>query len=316
MAAIHGPEAMLRAQHFQTLRTVMEEAHGEVQTISFPMETPLAEVLDELRSFGLMQQYKLVVVDNADQFVTTHRAALERYAQNPVDHATLVLRSEKWNRGNLDKLIDKVGFVVACQALKPAEAVAWVRQRAQEHYQCTLDGPAATLLVDRLGADLMRLDSELGKLAVMAGRGGQVDRALIEQLVGKHSDEQAWEVQEALLEALSQRKGGALEMVHELIHDARQPEVLVMYFVADLVRKLHNALYLKQQGMAEAALAKEMKLWGPRQALFMGVLRKLSTAQAGRLLDDVLRADRRGKSGWGDTGRNLECFCAVLADHV
>ncbi|MEZ6189671.1 MAG: hypothetical protein R3C45_00085 [Phycisphaerales bacterium] len=45
----------------------------------------------------------------------------------------------------------------------------------------------------------MPLDSELAKLALMVKPGEPIDRALIEQTVGKSSDEKAWEVQEAVL---------------------------------------------------------------------------------------------------------------------
>ena len=59
-----------------------------------------------------------------------------------------------------------------------------------------------------------------------------------------------------------------------------------------------------------------MKLWGPRQQLFMGVLRRLDSEALGRAFDDVLMADRGAKSGLGNLSRNLECFCVRLADDV
>ncbi len=318
VCVLHGPEQWLKGRHLDDLRKALDAEHGETETFTFDGKTAgLADVLDELRSYALMQHHKLVVVDNADQYVKNHREAMERYAKAPVDHGTLVLRSDAWNKGNLDKLIAKVGQVIKCEPLKPAQAKNWLVKRCQAEHGRTLAPAAAALLVDRLGPELMTLDSELAKLALMVEPGEAIERGLIEQTVGKSSDEKAWEVQEAVLAGLGSRSAGpVIGKVRELIDLAGHAEVLVMYFVADLVRKLNTAVLMKRAGWAEGQIARELKLWGPRQQLFMGVLRRLDESSLADAFDDVLEADRRAKSGLGNLTRNLECFCVRLADKV
>lgn len=318
ICVLHGPEQWLKSRYLQDLRKALDQAHGETETFSFNGETAsLADVLDELRSYALMQHHKIVLVDNAQDFVKEHRKVLERYAEAPVDHATLVLRSDSWNKGTLDKLIAKVGCVIKCEPLKPAEAKAWLIKRCPAEHGKTIEPAAASLLVERMGSELMPLDSELAKLALMVQPGEPIERGLVEQVVGKSSDEKAWEVQEAVLTGLSSRSSGqALTKVRELIDLAGQAEVLVMYFVADLVRKLNIAVLMKQSGIPEGVIGKELKLWGPRQQLFMGVLRRMDPKSLAATFDDVLEADRRSKSGFGNSRRNLECFCVRLADTI
>lgn len=318
VCVLYGPEQWLKGRHLDDLRKALDAAHGETETFSFDGKTAgVADVLDELRSYALMQHHKIVVVDNADQYVKLHREAMERYAKAPVDHATLVLRSDTWNKGNLDKLIAKVGAVIKCEPLKPVQAKGWVVKRCPAEHGCAIEPAAAGLLVDRLGPELMTLDSELAKLALMVGKGEAIERGLIEQVVGKSSDEKAWEVQEAVLEGLGSRSAGpVIGKVRELLDLAGHAEVLVMYFVADLVRKLNTAALMKGAGVPEGEIARAMKLWGPRQQLFMGVLRRLDPKSLAAAFDDVLEADRRAKSGFGNLTRNLECFCVRLADNV
>jgi len=318
VCVLHGPEQWLKSRYLADLRALLDVEHGETETFTFDGKTTgLADVLDELRSYALMQHHKIVVVDSADQFVKNYREAMERYAKSPVDHAVLVLRSDTWNKGKLDKLIAKVGQVVKCEPLKPAQAKSWLVKRCQAEHGRTIEPAAASLLVDRLGAELMPLDSELAKLALMVGPGEAIERGLIEQTVGKSSDEKAWEVQEAVLTGLSSRSAGpVVGKIHELIDLAGHAEVLVMYFVADLVRKLNVAALMKRAGTPESQIARDLKLWGPRQQLFMGVLRRFDPEALGRAFDDVLEADRRAKSGLGNLSRNLECFCVRLADEV
>lgn len=323
IVVLHGPEMMLKRQYFQQLRTIMEQTHGEVQTINFnSSDSGLAEVFDELRSYGLMQQYKIVVVDEADVFVKDNREALTRYADNPVDHGTLVLRSSKWNKGNLDKAINKVGCLIKCDPPTSAVAATWLVNQAKTH-KCKLDQATAKILVERLGCDLMRLDAELAKLALLVEPGAKIDQQLIDQVVGRSSDEQAWEVQEAILQALSSGNalgktagGKAIEKIHELVDLSGQPDILVLYFVADLIRKLNTALQMRKAGAADNEIARQMKLWGARQTLFMSLLRRLPAHKAGELLDRVVKADMGAKSGLGNAMRNLECFCTVLSDAI
>ncbi|MFG0251216.1 MAG: DNA polymerase III subunit delta [Phycisphaeraceae bacterium JB051] len=323
ICVLYGPEMMLKKQYMQQLRSIMEEAHGEVQTIQFnASDCSLAEVFDELRSYGLMQQYKMVIVDEADEFAKEHRDALTRYADAPVDHGTLVLRSTKWNKGNLDKAIDKVGCLIKCDAPTPAVAATWLVAQSKVH-KCKLDKATAQILVSRIGCDLMRLDAELAKLSLLVEPGAKIDEKLIDQVVGRSSDEQAWVVQEAILQALSSGNalgktagGKAIEKIHELVDLSNQHEVLVLYFVADLMRKLNVALQMRKAGAADAEISRQMKLWGPRQTLFMSLLRRLPEYRAGALLDQVVKADAGSKSGLGNAMRNLECFCTILSDSL
>jgi DNA polymerase-3 subunit delta len=333
LVVIHGTEEMRKREYFVGLIAALKKNKGELDIITMDgKSTSLADVLDEVRSFSLMQQHKLVVVDNGDVFVSAHREALERYAASPVDNGTLLLRSDKWYPGKFDKLVDKVGAVVKCQAMDSRELGPWIVDRAAKRHGVKIDPRAVDALIRRLGADLMLIDSELGKLAVMAGAppltpgeeqtpgpdAPTIQAKLVEDVVGRAGDEEAWAVKEAILSALASPSnaglGKALEQVHEMIDVSGQPDVLVQYFVADLMRELYLAGWMKRQGVPESDIAREVKLWGPRQATFFTVLRKLTPRSAATLFDRIVDADVRSKTGRGDATRNLEGFFALFSE--
>lgn len=317
IAVLYGPEEMLKRDAIAQLRAALEAAHGEIEISTYDGATAqLADVLDELRSFSLMQRYKIVILDQADVFVTAHRESLDRYAQSPVDSATLVMRAGKWNKGNLDKAIEKVGVIRKCEPLPSAEVGRWLVARAEQTHGRKIDPRAAELLRERLGGDLSLIDSELGKLAVMVSDKEPIGVALVEQLVGRSSEEEAWAVQEAVLQSLAGKRGEVIEKLHELIDLSGQPDVLVAYFVADLVRKLHVAAQLKRQGADDRTIAGELKLWGPRADMFAQVLRRIDSRKTAQLFDRIIDMDVRAKTGRGDTTRNLECFFAILSEEL
>jgi DNA polymerase III subunit delta len=326
-----GPEDMLKRDLFGQLRDAINKVEGdEIEPIELDGRTAEpSRVFDELRTIGMFQNYRLVVVDSADEFVKKHRALVERYTQEPASGACLVLRSSNWNSPKLDKMVGKVGHKYKCEPLKGAEAASWLIKRAKSHHQCVLNRDAASALVDRLGVSLMRLDSELAKLVLLTGDEGAIDIETIDQVVGRGSDEQAWVVQEAVLKALSSRapagsvarqgktkSGAAIETVHELIDLAGQPDVLVMYFLADLIRKLHLAAMMRAQRVPPGVIGKELKLWGERRTMFFDVLGGIKPSSTAKMLARVVKADARSKSGLGSVTRNLECFCAALADDM
>jgi DNA polymerase-3 subunit delta len=319
IAVLYGPELMLRKLRLDALRDALVQAHGEVERHDFDgASASLAEVFDELRGYSLMATYKLVVVESADQFVKNHRQAMERYADDPVDHATLVLRSDTWHKGKLDKAIEKHGAVLKCEALSDAEAVRWVGKRAKAEHHVAIDAAAAELLVRYLGTALMKLDAELGKLAAMAAsqdKDAGITEPLVATTVTRSSEEQAWAMQEALLTTLTRGDASAsLAKIAELIDRAGQPEVLVMYAASDLMRKLAVAAAMRGEGRPDGMIAKALRLWPTsRQRAFFAALDRIGPGRASGLLHDALQADAATKRGLGDARLNLERFCVRLA---
>ncbi|MCX5660852.1 MAG: DNA polymerase III subunit delta [Planctomycetota bacterium] len=322
ICVVYGAEEMLKREALETLRTELEAGGepGEAEIFSFDGKSAaLADVLDELRSYSLMQKPKIVIVDDADVFVTAHRDALERYAQAPVDTASLVLRSVKWNKGNLDKQIEKVGRIVKCEAAKPADAATWLTERATRVHRAKVEPGAIKAMIERLGVNLGLLDSELAKLAVVAGEGKPVTAALVEEVVGRSGDEEAWRVQGAIMEILTGSAADrrhVVEEVRHLIDNAGQPDVLVAYFVADLVRKLNLALMMKREGVPDAQIARDLKFFGPGQFLLGKMLGRITPRRAAELFDKAVDSDVRSKTGRGEAMLNLECFCTLLQDAV
>ncbi|HZW09461.1 MAG TPA: DNA polymerase III subunit delta [Phycisphaerales bacterium] len=311
---LHGRDAFLRLDLTSQVRRALAAAHGEVDTVSFDGQgAAVADVLDECRSFGLMQQHKLIVVDNADQLVKeAARPLMERYAESPTDEATLLLRAERWNPGNLDKRIGEVGAIVKCDGVSSAEAVAWIGANCKVRHQAVIDRAAAQLLVDRLGADLGRIDSELGKLAVSAG--DTITADVVAEMVGLSRQEDPWSIQSVLV------SGDATAIVRQLrlvLENApRDAHIPVVFAFSDLARKLHGMAVATQQRMNPQAAAGKLRLWGPARDALVNLAPRLRPGRTRALLRACVEADQGLKSGLGEPSRVLERlglrFAAVL----
>lgn len=311
-----GPEDFLRAEYTHLLADQLRERHGAVDVVRFDADAVApADVLDELRSLGLLTAHKLVVVEPADAFVKAEtRPMLERYAEHPAEGATLVLRGSRWNKGNLDKVIETVGVITRCDEAAPSVALAWAARRAEKRYEATLGRQAAGMLLDRTGTDLGRIDAELAKLALAAGRGGEIAPAHVTELVGRTREEEIWSIQAELLSGDPERTLEHLRLI--LDNAARDAHVPVTFACVDLARKLHGAAAGLESREPPAAIAKTLRLWGPGKDAILGVAKRLGPARTGPLLDACVDADVAQKTGLGRPGRTLERLAIRFADAV
>lgn len=307
MLILCGPDNYLRTEKLHALRTAVEAKRGEVDVIHFDGQTAApADVLDEARSLGLMQQYKIIVVEDADEFLKKGdaRRSLERYAQAPAEDVTLVLRSATWNTGKLDQMVEAVGRVVRCESPEPAQALAFCLQRCEKRYGCTIDRRAAALLVERLGTGLARLDSELARLSLMTEtEGDEIDADLVARHIPLSREEKAWEVQDALLTG---DPPTALGKVIELLTVSRHDPVPLFFSMIDLSRKIYAASRLMAAGGNEGSIARAARIWGTNTSAVLAAARATAPAAAAALMRDALRASQRPRLSLGTAELGVE----------
>lgn len=314
-----GKEPFLQSEFTAQLKETLVAAHGEIDTFRFDApSTTAAQVLDECRTFGLMQQHKLVVVDQGDQLVKEeNRPLIERYAAAPCESATLVLRCDKWNKGKLDAMIEKVGIIKTFDALSPQQAAVWATKRAQKRHNAVLEPDAARLLVERLGPELGKIDTDLAKLAAHVGgepgKPGTITTEAVDQLVAAGREEEVWVVQSTLLHAGPEE---ALACIREALDVSRHHPTLVTYACVDLARKLHGAARGLKAGANPFQLAGKLRLWGSSKDAILATAARQDPRRLAALLKDAVEADRRQKTGQADPVRSLEAlslrFAAVL----
>ncbi|MAJ47096.1 MAG: hypothetical protein CBC35_07515 [Planctomycetes bacterium TMED75] len=331
IVVLHGPETFLIEEYTRRLVTELQQAHGEIEQFNFDgASCTLAMVLDELRSYGLMQSHKLVVIDGAAEFMRAsgHRPALERYAEDPMSEATLLLRSREWRPGNFDKAVKSKGTVIKCNVPGDADALRWCVARAEKRYSVQIVESAARLLIERIGPMLSRLDTELGKLASSIDGAAEgeavITRDAVVELVGLGREEQAWMIQEPILRG---DRSEAVKTVQSLYDVSRAPSVLMMWACIDLARKLNEAAILLEQGQSAAGLARPLQLWGAAARSVPAAAGRLGSHTTGALYQRLLEMDRRAKTGrmppLSDapasreaTRRTLECVAVEMADRL
>jgi DNA polymerase-3 subunit delta len=180
---LFGDEPLLKRESLQRLRTaVLTGEDGELSFTSLDgNQAELRAVLDELATLAMFGGgRRMVVVHQADKFVSKHREALEDYCQQPRPSSVLILDVESWPANTrLYKKLAENGLSINCNLPRnrfgdPDEdaVLKWLTARTEKQYQAHLGGGAGELLLEMVGPQLGRLDQELAKLALLAAVAG------------------------------------------------------------------------------------------------------------------------------------------------
>lgn len=108
-----------------------------------------------------------------------------------------------------------------------------------------LEPAAARTLVDRMGANPVRLRNELARLALWAGEGGQVNAADLDAMVSDTSEAAVW----ALSDALIERDAGKAASIAERLVAQGENVTGLIYGLASRLRKACSAAAQIEEGV-------------------------------------------------------------------
>lgn len=215
--------------------------------------TKLADVTDELRTLPFFSKRRVVLVDEADPFVSAHRKELEAYVEAPSSSGSLILAVRSWpSNTRLAKSADKVGLAIDCSSPKEAELLKWLPGLATRT-QSKLGPDAARLLLELVGPELGLLAAEVDKLAVATAHVGEIRREDVARFVEAGRIETVW----AAINAATEGRGDvATKLLDELIaHGEAVPKLLAA--MSTSLMKVHHAGRLRaaRLSVAEACAA-------------------------------------------------------------
>lgn len=163
-----GDSFILDARRKEITALVACGADPQLCVSSFEPPCELADVLDELRTVPFLAPRRLVIVRQADEFVSAHREALEKFLESPPASASLMLLVSSWpSNTRLAKLVHKIGEAFECAAPVGGNLLRWLTAAAGKRGK-KIAPDAASLMVEWVGGDLAALDGEIEKLSLYA----------------------------------------------------------------------------------------------------------------------------------------------------
>lgn len=300
--AITGADRFLRQAALERLLAKLGSALDEMGPTRVDGSTAeLADVLDEVRTASLLGDSRVVIVDDADEFVSKHRERLERYCAQPSSTGVLILLCNSMPANTrLYKIIKKSGDVIKVETPAKRAMTDWVIQHAERAYDKRIAWRVAEALRHSTGDLPGLLDAELSKLATYVGARDTIESSDLDAVTGRHREEKVFAV---IDHVLSGHTAGALEMWEQVLatnRAASAPAVAVGGLAAALRRWL-QARRMMDAGRSLGEVAKTV--WIPEAERHLA---RVSTGELEALQRDLLTAELSSRSGTTDVPCAIE----------
>ncbi len=292
--ALYGPERWFRPEVLKRIPGLTgEEAESSLTRLQ-GATADFRNVLSELKTVSMFGDSRVVMIEDADPFISANRSALEKYVQSPSRTSILILDLKSWKKTEkLYKLVDQHGLILECNELSGAALTGWMQKQAKEEFGKKLDRESAALIVTLAGEGLTMLHSELAKLASLVGDADSITRDDVTRVVGGWRMETTWTMLDAVRDGQPAR---ALQNLEKLLKSGESP-VKILAGVTYSFRKFAEATELarQRQPLREALLNAGVfpNAVGPGEQY----LKRLGFERASRILQWLMEADADMKGG-------------------
>jgi DNA polymerase III subunit delta len=292
VCCVFGDDAYLKSEVLATIRTQVLGGDEESFSLStfIGRDVQLRDVLDALATGSLFGSgRRLVVVEQADPFVTEFRSDLEEYVTRPARDAVLVLDVKTWpSNTRLAKAVAATGMAIDCKAPNERQLKTWVVARAKSAHNVRLDAAAVDVLLELVPPELGVLNQELAKLALLVADDRAIDVKLVQENVGGWRARTAWEMSDAVAEG---RAAKAIAQLDRLITAGEKPQGLLPQMASSL-RRFATAVRLIESAEADR---RRLPL---RDALAQAGVPPFRLNDAEKQLQQIGRHRAKELSGW------------------
>jgi DNA polymerase-3 subunit delta len=303
IVVVYGKERFLKLEAIRQVSAIVLGPEGdELSLARLPgPETDLKSVVDSLLTVSMWNPRQLVVVEEADEFVTNFREGLESYLDRPAKKSVLLLDVKSWpSTTRLAKKVASIGLPLECNELKGAALPTWIGKRCRTRHGKKIDRDAAGLLVELAGNELGLIDQELAKLAAYVGTADAIDATAVERLVGGWKTETTWKMLDAVRDG---QMATALELLDKLLLAGEAP-LKLLGGINYVFRPIAKGTELSRQGQSslnEALAAAGVKPFNIPQVV--PYLKRIGRPRAERICNWLLSADVDLKSSSGFSDR-------------
>lgn len=265
----------------------------------------LAAVMDDLLTLPFLAPRRIVLIRDADRFISACRERLERWVESPSPTGVLVLECRSFPKTTR---LYKAAAAARCPVHECARLTAraipdYCMQEASARGK-TLDRAAAALLAERIGAEQGLLSGEIEKLALYVGPRTEIRVEDVRRLVGASREEKIFAVMDAAGAGEFTR---AIRLWRQVMETDAAAAFRAVGGLAFVLRKWISAQEMHAGGASISAIAPKVMMWGREQEL-QTFLRRLDAERLRRLLGLLARLDAQAKSGMRSIENGVEAL--------
>jgi len=283
-----------RAREIQAARSDRDSADYNLDIFQGP-DVDLNAVLAACETLPLLADRRVVVIRDIDLASAASHDGFTAYLGRPNPSTVmLVTGGSGGGRGGqvkgVKKLVSQFGHVEEFAALRPDEAARFVRDAAQAR-DVEIAPAAARQLVELVGADAGRLDSEIEKAAIYCG-GRRIELADVELLAWRTRGHTMFELTDAIARGDRRQVLSQLGALFEDGNDA----LAIVGMVGWHMRRTLRAASMLETGARVGDVARTVGIHRGIAERFAETSARLGTRGTAHAIRALRRADRALKS--------------------
>ncbi len=268
-----------------------------------------SEVLDELRTAPFLTDKRVVILKQADDFVSKNRELLEKYFAHPCPTGRLILTVKSWDaRTKLAKKLPQAGTLISLVPPKRWEIPKYLTKYAVATCGKNIRSDAAELVIELTGDELPRLYNEVDKLAIFVDSRRDINRQDVELLLGNNRLFNAFAVIDAVIQSDA---ASAVSKLRAMFEADKSTEFTVVGAFAYHLRRMFRAKAMLEKGAALGEIVKKLNIWSNKEQFF-AQLRQISLKQIGLILKRLAEIDFEIKTGQSKVTVAMEQFVLKL----
>lgn len=217
-------------------------------------QTPLHTILDALKSHSLLTPWRVVMVEEVDNFKKKEWETIHAFLEKPLSKATLVLVAEGLKPADL-KNLSKAVAIVECKKLYPRQVAFWINIQVK-NLGLHISQEAARFLAECVGTDLGVLQQALEKLLLFLGERKLVELKDVEQVVSHTAQRSIFDLTNAIGE---KNRYQALQCLDNVLDHGEEP-LKAFALIARHFRLLAKAQEILVSGGGDVNFAKVLQV--------------------------------------------------------
>ena len=321
---LFGSERFFRAEILKRIPGASgEDADLSLSRFNGP-DAEFLTVATDLKTVSMFGEQRVVLIEDAEEFVTANRSALEKLVTSSGRRSLLILDVDSWPKNTkLFKLVAQHGLAIECNKLEGASLLKWMQALAKDDYGKQLDRETASLILELAGDGLTLLQQEIGKLAALVGDASAITRDDVTKVVGGWKLETTWEMLDAVRD---DRLSDAIQSLDKLMAAGDPPQKILGGLVYMFRKFAETAERMRPKSMTLPEALRASGVFTRREDADKGkdnvksgeaYLKRLGFDKAIRILPLLVEADSDMKGGSRvDPRLLLERLFVRLAGHA
>jgi DNA polymerase III subunit delta len=253
-----------------------------------------SELLDELRTAPFLTGKRVVLLKQADAFISRNRELLEKYFDNPCPTGRLVMSVKNWDtRTKLAKKLPAVGELISLVPPKRWEIPKYLTKYAAQTCNKVIHADAAELIIELTGDELPRLYNEIDKLALFVDSRKDINRQDVELLLGNNRMFNAFAVIDAVIACDAAL---AVSRLRAMFETDKSTEFTVIGAFAYHLRRMFKAKAMLDKGIGQGEVEKKLYIWNNKEQFF-SQLKQTSLKRIGLYIRQLAQTDYEIKTG-------------------